>query len=185
MRKNSPSRLRCGLALATLGLILLPSAAIAQNLTLGFGETGGTGVTERAVQMVALITILSLAPSILIMVTSFTRIVVVLSLLRTAIGVQASPPNAVVVSLALFLTAFVMAPVFQAAYDAGVKPLVEEKIELPQAFDLASKPFQTFMLAHVREKDLGLFMDMSGEARPQTPAGVSLRVLVPAFMFPS
>ncbi len=169
-------------ALALLATTLLPEAALAQNITLGFGETAGTGVTERAVQMIALITILSLAPSILLMVTSFTRIVVVLSLLRTAIGVQASPPNAVVVSLALFLTAFVMAPVFQAAYDVGIKPLVEEKIELPQAFEQASKPFQTFMLAHVREKDPGLFMDMSGEARPAAPADVSMRVLVPAFM---
>jgi flagellar biosynthetic protein FliP len=180
MRKNSSRALL--LAVGALCLALTPFPALAQNVTIGFGEGGDTGVTERAVQMVALITVLSLAPSILIMVTSFTRIVVVLSLLRTAIGVQASPPNAVMVSLALFLTAFVMAPVFQAAYDAGVKPLVEEKIELPQAFELASKPFQTFMLAHVREKDLGLFMDMSGEARPATPEDVSMRVLVPAFM---
>src|SRR5690606_36311741 len=129
-------------------------------LTIGFGE--GAGVTERAIQLIALVTVLSLAPSILIMVTSFTRIVVVLSLLRTAIGVQQSPPNTVVISLALFLTAFVMAPVFQKAYEAGIEPLMKEQIELPQAFKAASSPFQGFMLAHVRETDLELFFDLSG-----------------------
>lgn len=154
--------------------------ASAQALTIGFGE--GAGVTERAIQLIALVTILSLAPSILIMVTSFTRIVVVLSLLRTAIGVQQSPPNTVVISLALFLTAFVMAPVFQKAYDAGIEPLMKEQIELGQAFERASGPFQGFMLAHVREKDLELFLNLSGTEKPATPEEVSLRVLVPAFM---
>ncbi|MGD9867790.1 MAG: flagellar type III secretion system pore protein FliP [Hyphomicrobiales bacterium] len=157
--------------------------ALAQTLTIGLGDAdGGGGLTERAVQIIALVTVLSLAPSILVMVTSFTRIVVVLSLLRTAIGVQQSPPNAVVVSLALFLTAFVMAPVFQQAYDAGIKPLIDDEIEMSQAFDKATEPFQGFMLHHVREKDLGLFMNMSGENRPEKPEDVSLRVLVPAFM---
>lgn len=154
--------------------------ATAQGVTIGLGEGGA--VTERAVQIIALVTILSLAPSILVMVTSFTRIVVVLSLLRTAIGVQQSPPNTVVISLALFLTAFVMAPVFQQAYDAGVKPLIAEEIELGQAFERASKPFQGFMLQHVREKDLSLFIDMAGEKLPEKPEDISLRVLVPAFM---
>lgn len=161
-------------------LVAMAGPASAQALTIGFGE--GAGVTERAIQLIALVTVLSLAPSILIMVTSFTRIVVVLSLLRTAIGVQQSPPNTVVISLALFLTAFVMAPVFQKAYDAGIEPLMKEQIELPQAFKQASGPFQGFMLAHVREKDLELFLDLSGEAKPATPEDISLRVLVPAFM---
>lgn len=163
-------------------LIAVSSAgpAMAQGVTIGLGE--GSAVTERAIQIIALVTILSLAPSILVMVTSFTRIVVVLSLLRTAIGVQQSPPNTVVISLALFLTAFVMGPVFQKAYDAGIKPLIAEEIELNQAFERASKPFQGFMLQHVREKDLGLFVNMSGEEAPENPEDVSLRVLVPAFM---
>lgn len=106
-----PPGRRLALAALALGAMTVPS--LAQDITIGLGE--GTGVTERAVQIIALITVLSLAPSILIMVTSFTRIVVVLSLLRTAIGMQQSPPNTVVVSLALFLTAFVMAPVFETA----------------------------------------------------------------------
>ncbi len=168
---------------ALLGCIALLAMAVpvdAQNVTIGLGE--GTAVTERAVQIIALVTILSLAPSILVMVTSFTRIVVVLSLLRTAIGIQQSPPNTVVVSLALFLTAFVMGPIFQQAYDAGIKPLIAEEIELNEAFELAIKPFRGFMLTHVREKDLSLFVDLAGEAAPDTPEDISLRVLVPAFM---
>ncbi|MCG8561331.1 MAG: flagellar type III secretion system pore protein FliP [Hyphomicrobiales bacterium] len=154
--------------------------ALAQNVTIGFGE--GSGVTERAIQLIALITVLSLAPSILVMVTSFTRIIVVLSLLRTAIGIQQSPPNSVMMSLALFLTAFVMAPVFQQSYDAAIKPLINDEIELNQAFEKASKPFHGFMLHHVREKDLGLFLDLAGGEQPKTQEDVSLRVLVPAFM---
>ena len=161
-------------------LLALAGPAEAQNVTIGFGE--GSSVTERAIQLIALVTVLSLAPSILIMVTSFTRIVVVLSLLRTAIGVQQSPPNAVVVSLALFLTAFVMTPVLTKAYEVGIKPLVEDQIEISEAFEQASIPFRGFMLAHVREKDLGLFMKLSGGERPETPDDVSMRVLVPAFM---
>ena len=161
-------------------MLAMAVPASAQNVTIGLGE--GTAVTERAVQIIALVTILSLAPSILVMVTSFTRIVVVLSLLRTAIGIQQSPPNTVVVSLALFLTAFVMGPIFQQAYDAGIKPLIAEEIKLDEAFSRASKPFQGFMLTHVREKDLSLFIDLAGEERPNTPEDISLRVLVPAFM---
>jgi flagellar biosynthetic protein FliP len=175
--------LRTGAGLPLFAAVLLlamTAPAGAQNVTIGFGE--GAGVTERAIQLIALVTILSLAPSILIMVTSFTRIVVVLSLRRTAIGVQQSPPNTVVISLALFLTAFVMAPVFQKAYDSGIKPLMNDEIELSQAFEQASTPFQGFMLAHVREKDLGLFLDLSGDAKPAKAEEVSLRVLVPAFM---
>ncbi len=172
--------------LATGGLVFallaaLPDTAIAQNITIGLGEGGG-GVTERAVQLIALVTILSLAPSILIMVTSFTRIAVVLSLLRTAIGVQQSPPNTVIVSLALFLTAFIMTPVFEKAYDTAITPYINQQIKLPEAFDKASQPFKVFMLANVREKDLQLFVDLSNTKAPATRDEISLRILVPAFM---
>src|SRR5690606_36649683 len=119
---------------------------------------------------------------ILVMVTSFTRIVVVLSLLHTAIGVQQSPPNAVIISLALFLTAFVMAPTFREAYEAGITPLINDEIEIDQAFDRASVPFHGFMLANVREKDLAMFVELSETQAPADPAEVSLTVLVPAFM---
>jgi flagellar biosynthesis protein FliP len=176
-RRRSSGRLA---ALCLAGVMAPGCSALAQTLTLDFGAGGG--VTERALQLVALITVLGLAPSILIMVTSFTRIVVVLSLLRSAIGTQTSPPNGVIVSLALFLTAFVMAPTLRDAYRTGVEPLVAGQIQPAQAFDLASAPFKTFMLRQVREKDLTLFVDLSRETPPQRPEDVGLHVLVPAFM---
>jgi flagellar biosynthetic protein FliP len=154
--------------------------AVAQDISISFGQ--GTGVTERVLQLIALITVLSLAPSILVMVTSFTRIVVVLSLLRTALGTATAPPNAVIVSLALFLTAFVMAPVFQTAYEQGVRPLVAGEIRPDQAFERSAQPFRGFMMKNVRDKDLQLFVNLSGEAQPSRPEETSLRVLVPAFM---
>ncbi len=161
-------------------ITLFAGTATAQDISIDLGQ--GTGVTERALQIIALVTILSVAPSILIMVTSFTRIVIVLSLLRTAIGIQQAPPNTVVVSLAMFLTAFVMMPVFQESYDTGIQPLIAEEIELQDAFTRASLPFHKFMRVHVREKDLALFQDMSGKAKPETPEDISLSVLIPAFM---
>ncbi|MCA0399657.1 MAG: flagellar type III secretion system pore protein FliP [Proteobacteria bacterium] len=154
--------------------------AYAQDISINLGQ--GTGVTERALQMVALLTVLSLAPSILIMVTSFARIVIVLSLLRTAIGTQSSPPNTVLTGLALFMTAFIMAPTFQAAYDAGVRPLLAGEVREIEAFERASQPFKAFMLKHVRPTDLDLFIELSRQPRPTTPEATSLTTLVPAFM---
>ena len=159
---------------------MLAGPAGAQDVSINFGQ--GTGLTERVIQMIALLTVLSLAPSILVMVTSFTRIVVVLSLLRTALGTATAPPNTVLVSLALFLTAFVMGPAFERAYDIGIKPLINNEITTQQAFERSSEPLRAFMLKNVREKDLTLFVDMSREARPDKPEDLSLRVLVPAFM---
>ncbi len=168
--------------LALAALVLYNNPALAQNITIGLGDGNNSGVTQRAVQMIALVTILSLAPSILIMVTSFTRIAVVLSLLRTAIGIQQSPPNSVIISLSLFLTAFIMAPVFQKSYDAGIAPLMNNQIELPEAFTKAVVPFKIFMLKHVRDKDLQLFVDLSKTKPPATRQEISLRILIPAFM---
>jgi len=121
---------------AAMALAFLPASVFAQGISIDFAE--GTSVTERAIQLVALVTVLSLAPSILVMVTSFTRIVVVLSLLRSAIGLQTAPPNSVMIGLALFLTAFIMMPTLQQAYDTGVRPLINEEIELNEAFEQAS-----------------------------------------------
>jgi len=163
-----------------LGLALLASPALAQDISISLGE--GNTLTERAVQLVGLITVLSLAPSVLVMVTSFTRIVVVLSLLRTAIGLQTAPPNAVMVSLALFLTAFIMQPTFEQAYTEGVEPVVNGELELAEGFDAAAAPFRAFMLQHVRDVDLQLFVDLSDTPPPDTPDDLSLRILVPAFM---
>jgi len=161
-------------------ILTAAAPAAAQDISVNFGQ--GTGLTERVIQMIALLTVLSLAPSILVMMTSFTRIVVVLSLLRTALGTATAPPNAVIVSLALFLTAFVMGPALQRAYDTGVRPLLANEITVEQAFERGSIPLREFMQKNVREKDLKLFVDMAREPAPATPDDLSLRILVPAFM---
>ena len=166
---------------AGAGVLGVWSGASAQTFTLDLGQ-GGTGVTERALQLVTLITVLSLAPAALVMVTSFTRIVVVLSLLRSALGAPTAPPNTVIVSLALFLTAFVMAPTLRSTYDLGVAPLLAGQIQPQQAFERGVQPIRQFMLKNVREKDLALFLDMSREPRPATPEATPLTTLIPAFM---
>ncbi len=172
--------------LTTLACLAWPIAALAQEAATGSAiniDLGtGSGLTERVVQLVGLMTVLSLAPSIVIMTTSFVRIVVVLSLLRTALGLQQSPPNAVIVSLALFLSAIVMAPTWQDAYDSGIRPLLDQQMELPQAFDAASEPVKTFMLSQVDRGDLSLFTRLS-QVEASTPvAELPLRVVTPAFM---
>ena len=168
-------------AAALIGLIASIEPAAAAQLTLDLGKDGA-GMTERLIQIVALITILSVAPSILIMVTSFVRIVVVLSLLRTAIGIQQSPPNSVMIALALFLTAFVMGPTFEKAYNDGIQPLMAEKIEPAEAFTKTSAPVAAFMLKHVRESDLRLFFNLAKQAPPATADATPLRILIPAFL---
>ena len=176
-------RLATGAAVVAIILGALPAAAQEISINLGQGAgAGGGGLTERVIQLIAFITVLSLAPSILVMMTSFTRIVVVLSLLRTALGTATAPPNAVIVALALFLTAFVMGPALQNAYDTGIKPLVNNEISVEQAFARSSVPLKAFMQKNVREKDLALFADLSREPRPESPEQISLRILVPAFM---
>ena len=159
----------------------LATGAFAQDISINLGPGNG-GVTERAVQLIALLTVLSIAPSILIMMTSFTRIVVVLSLLRTAMGTATAPPNSVIIALAMFLTAFVMGPVVQKSYDDGIRPLIANEITVEDALQRAAVPLRAFMQKNVREKDLRLFMDLSGETPPATPQDMSLRILVPDFM---
>lgn len=167
--------------LTAVGLLMLWSqGAFAQDLSIDFGDE--TTLTERAIQLIGLITLLSLAPSILVMVTSFTRIVVVLSLLRTAIGLQTAPPNTVMVSLALFLTLFIMQPTLQQSYEQGIAPLMAGEIEFAEAFDAGVAPIHEFMRANVRDRDLELFYDLSETALPDEPEAIPLQLLVPAFM---
>jgi flagellar biosynthetic protein FliP len=166
--------------LAGLAALTFPVAAAAQAVNIDLGT--GAGLTERVVQLVGLLTVLSLAPSIVIMTTSFVRMVVVLSILRTALGLQQSPPNAVIISLALFLTAIVMAPTFQQSYEEGVRPLLDQQMELPEAFERAGAPVKTFMLSQVDREDLALFTRLSQIERPATVQELPLRVVTPAFM---
>lgn len=162
--------------------IILANPAYAQVLSLDVGGENPGTVTGRVVQMIALLTVLSLAPSILIMMTSFTRIIVVLSFLRSAIGLQQTPPNTVMISLALFLTFFIMAPTMEAAYNQGVKPLINEEIDEMTAFERSTEPFKLFMLKHVRTEDLQLFTGLSKSGPYESPEAVPLQVITPAFM---
>lgn len=158
-------------------------AAAAANPALSINLGTGDGLTARVLQLTALITVLSLAPSIIIMTTSFVRIVVVLSLLRTAIGLQQAPPNVVIISLSLFLTAFVMQPVWNASYEAGIGPVMREEMPLDEAFPRIVEPLKAFMASQTREDDLALFIDMARlETPPQSATDVPLRVMAPAFM---
>jgi flagellar biosynthesis protein FliP len=169
------------LAPLCLGLLCLTMAepALAQSVSLNLGEGSITG---RVMQLVLLVTVLSVAPSILLCVTSFTRFVVVLSLLRNALGTQQSPPNSVLISLALFLSLFVMQPTFEAAYNEGVKPLMAEQISEQQAFERTAQPFRLFMLKHTRSEDLALFVKLSRRPAPANANVTPLSILTPAFM---
>lgn len=169
-----------GLAFACA--LLIPFESLnAQAISIDLGEEDGT-VTGRVIQMVAVLTVLSLAPSILIMMTSFTRIAVALSFMRTAIGIQQTPPNTVMISLALFLTFFIMTPTLTAAYEQGVRPLIEQEIDEMEAFQRTTDPFKEFMLRHTREKDLTLFMELSETEVPEEMMETPLQVVIPSFM---
>jgi flagellar biosynthesis protein FliP len=174
------SRLRA--ASATLLLTLLAALpAAAQSVTLDLGDGGGSS-TGRIIQLMALVTVLSLAPAILVTVTSFTRIIIVLSFLRNALGIQQTPPNTVLVSLALFLTGFVMAPTFETAWHDGIAPLLDERITEGEALEKATAPLHGFMMSNVREQDLKLFVDIAKLPPVAEPKDMPLRILVPAFM---
>jgi flagellar biosynthetic protein FliP len=155
--------------------------AAAQSLTLDLGDAGGA-TTGRIIQLLVLVTVLSLAPAILVTVTSFTRIIIVLSFLRSALGIQQTPPNTVLVSLALFLTGFVMAPTFQAAWKDGISPMIEEQMPEAEAMQRAVAPLHLFMMRNVREQDLKLFADIAKLGPIAEPEATPWRVLVPAFM---
>ena len=175
------------LALALVGLSG-GAQAQASDLTSALNSMGGA-TSGRIVQIVALMTVLSLAPGLLMMVTSFTRFVIALSFLRSGLGLQSTPANLVLISLSLFMTLFVMAPTFDRAWKDGVKPMMDNTLSEEQAFPKIVEPFRTFMLAQVREKDIKLFEDLSHNSfeiqnslGSRDRGGVDLRVLIPAFM---
>ncbi|WKW50680.1 flagellar type III secretion system pore protein FliP [Rhodomicrobium lacus] len=177
---------RATAALVLILLILVPASACAQQaggplggLASLFPETAD-GTSSRIIQLVLVITVLSLAPGILIMVTCFTRFVIALSFLRVGLGLPSTPANIILVSLALFMTAFTMSPTFEKAWETGVRPFMDKKLSEDEAFYKITDPFREFMMANVRQKDLDLFSGMSRQASPEgTP---TLRMLIPAFM---
>ncbi len=147
------------------------------------GSDQGASLSGRLIQLFAIITLLSIAPGLLVMVTSFTRFVIVFSMLRLALGLNQTPPNIVLNAMALFMTFFVMQPVFQDAWDGGLVPLMENAIVEEQAMRNIAEPFRTFMSANTREKDLQLFQDIANlESQSDPDAVPSWRVLIPSFM---
>ncbi len=168
-------------------LLLLPAEAAAQgqvpNLQTLIPAGDGT-VSGRIIQLILIITVLSVAPGLLIMVTSFTRLVIALSFLRSSLGLQTTPANLILISLALFMTFYVMAPVFDQAWQNGLKPFMENRITEGEAYARVTAPFRSFMQANVREKDLQLFEELAQEKLrlKQEGSDVELRVLIPAFM---
>jgi flagellar biosynthesis protein FliP len=172
------------LALGSIAIVVATGAAHAQSVDLSALIPAGDGsATARIVQMGALLTVLSLAPGLLIMVTSFTRFIVALSFLRSGLGIQSTPANLVLISLSLFMTFFVMAPTFDRAWEKGLRPLTENAISQQQAYAEVTQPFREFMLGQVRERDLALFENLSkGAFQIKDRATVDLRLLIPAFM---
>jgi flagellar biosynthetic protein FliP len=170
--------LACSLAL----LLATAAPALAQSVSIDLGQAGQAGATGKLVQLTALVTLLSLAPSLLVMLTAFTRIVIVLSLLRGALGAQGTPPNTVLIGLGLFLTFFVMQPVLDQAWSAGLLPLSEGNVPEMEGLRRAADPFRHFMAANARPDDLRLFLDLAALPAPATPADTPWRVLVPSFM---
>ena len=177
-------RLLPGLAAGLAALLLATGAAHAQALDLNalVPPNGGTA-TGRIVQVVGLLTVLSIAPGLLVMVTSFTRFAIAFSFLRSGLGLQTTPANLILVSLSLFMTFYVMAPTFDRAWQGGLKPLIDNQVSESDAYPKIIGPFRTFMLAQVRDKDLKLFDDLAQQSiRTPDRADVDLRILVPAFM---
>ncbi|WP_048647430.1 flagellar type III secretion system pore protein FliP [Nitratireductor soli] len=171
--------------LFAIAALLLPTAAVAQTIDLGALTGGADGSTVGTIiQMFGLLTILSIAPGILIMVTSFTRFVIAFSILRAGMGLPSTPANLILISLSLFMTFYVMAPTFDKAWADGVKPLMNNEISEEIAIQRIAQPFRGFMTSNVREKDFALFADLANE-RGNIDANVEtadLRVLIPAFM---
>jgi flagellar biosynthetic protein FliP len=173
------------LLLLALLLVVLPEVALAQIPDLNSLLPPGNGSTSgRIIQLMAVITVLSVAPGLLIMVTSFTRFAVALSFLRAGLGLQTTPANLVLISLALFMTFYVMAPTFDRAWETGIQPLMKNEISEEEAYLKITDPFREFMLAHVRDKDLQTFESLAAESfrRKFDDKRVDMRVIIPAFM---
>jgi flagellar biosynthetic protein FliP len=179
------TRKKALILLGLVALVLIASSVQAQTLpkvSVEVGESTEPQELGTTLQLVILLTVLALAPSILIMVTSFIRITVVLSFLRHAMGANQMPPNQLLLGLSLILTFFIMAPIANKSYNEGIKPYIEEQISGEEAYDKAVNPFREFMLAQTREQDLALFVNIAGLDQPKNAEDVPLHVLVPGFV---
>ena len=174
-------------ALCMALLLIAGGEASAQSIDVGqLLQQDQNTYAGRIVQGLLLLTVLSLAPGLLITMTCFTRFIIAFSFLRSGLGLQSTPSNLIVISLALFMTYFVMAPVFEDAWEKGIQPMLDNEISEQQALERTAEPFKTFMLAHVRERDLQLFQKFISENEPitdvETLAAQELRVIIPAFL---
>ena len=170
----------CLVLFAAWGFFAFPAEAQTLSLNVQGQPTGSA--TARIFNIILMITVLSIAPSILVMMTSFTRIVVVFSITRSALATNSTPPNMVLLSLALFLTMFIMAPTFEKSWEEGIKPMYEEKVEILDGLEKAAAPLKEFMVRNTREKDLLLFTDLAKEKPAESVAETPLKVAIPAFM---
>jgi flagellar biosynthetic protein FliP len=161
--------------------LLIPTLSHAQNLSLNLQDAATGTASARIFSVLALITVLSLAPSIVIMMTSFTRLIVVFSLTRSALSTNNTPPNMVLISLALFMTMFIMSPTLEKSWNEGIKPVIDEQIEITDGLEKATAPLKEFMVKNTREKDLQLFTDLAQE-KPESIEDTSLKTAIPAFM---
>jgi flagellar biosynthetic protein FliP len=173
-----------GSALGLLALLLASPAFSQVGMPIVNMVDDGSGGTKYSLtlQLLALMTVLTLLPSLLLMMTSFVRIIIVMSLLRQALGTAQTPPNQVLVGMALFLTLFIMAPVLSSVYDEAITPYFEEQISFETALAKAEAPFRVFMLNHTRETDIAMFVEIAGNENIQEPADVPFTTLVPAFI---
>lgn len=164
------------------GIFVCCDAALAQSISLNIDEATTGSATARIFSVLAIITVLSLAPSIVIMMTSFTRLVVVFAITRSALATNATPPNMVLISLAFFMTIFIMSPTLEKSWNEGIKPIIDEKIELTEGLEKAAQPMKEFMVKNTREKDLQLFTDLAQGEKPTEISETPLKIAVPSFM---
>ena len=164
-----------------IGLVFLSFSALAQSVSLNLDDVSTGSASARIFSVLALITILSLAPSIVIMMTSFTRLIVVFSITRSALATNSTPPNMVLIALALFMTIFIMSPTLEKSWEQGIKPVIDEKIEFMDGLEKAATPLKEFMVKNTREKDLQLFSDLAKE-KPESIEKAPLKITIPAFM---
>lgn len=173
------------LLMLTAAFILFTREAAAAPLPavdLSIRPSDSPGQVVDSVKLLVLLTLLSLAPAFLVMMTSFTRIVIVLSLLRTALGVHQAPANQIIIGLSLFLTVFIMAPTYREINEQAVQPYLQNRISQQEAQELGAKPLRDFMLRQTREKDLALFISLAKMDKPEKPEDVPLHVVIPAFV---
>ncbi len=177
-----------GLGAAVMFLVFSESAVYAQSMTLPNinlsigGSADEPGKVATVIQLLFILTVLSMAPSILLMLTSFTRVLVVMSLLRHAMGTQQMPPNQIIIGLSLFITMFIMAPVWNRVNEEALKPYYAEQISWEDVLSKGAVPIKEFMMRQTREKDIALFVKISKEKRPEKPSDISLPVLIPSFI---